>query len=55
MYDSRCDELARHFLPAGTSEQLIEDLAQRIQIAIEDWIAERAEQMTAQLKEGASD
>lgn len=39
-YDSKCDELARHFLedPAN-NEVKVSELAQHIQDAIENWIA----------------
>lgn len=35
-YDEKCEELARHFLPSGTSRKTIQHLAQRIQEFIED-------------------
>jgi hypothetical protein len=35
-YDVKCEELARHFLPIGTSEKRVQLLAQRIQDFIED-------------------
>jgi len=34
-YDERCEELAEHFLPSGTSRRTIRKLAQRIQDAVE--------------------
>jgi hypothetical protein len=39
-YDIKCDELARHFLPSQTSEQLVARLAQVIQDRIEEWLEE---------------
>lgn len=37
-YDPKCEELAQHFLPSGTSRQTTQHLAQRIQEFIEDEI-----------------
>ncbi len=37
-YDPKCEELAEHFVPAGTSRITIQHLAQRIQDFIEDEI-----------------
>lgn len=37
-YDPKCEELARHFLPTGASEDLVSLLALEIQQAIEDWL-----------------
>lgn len=46
-YDPKCEELAKYFLPSGSSERAIQLLAQRIQDAVEDELqvmAEMAEQ-----------
>lgn len=40
-YDEKCEELARHFLPDCHTEQP-KVLAQWIQDAIEDWLAQQA-------------
>jgi lauroyl/myristoyl acyltransferase len=38
-YDPKCEELARHFLPdAPVPSEDIQNLAQTIQDAIEDWL-----------------
>lgn len=38
-YDVRCEDLARVYLPDGPEED-VQDLAQTIQDAIEDWFDE---------------
>ena len=35
-FDPKCQELAEYFLPSGVSEELVKDLAQAIQDAVED-------------------
>jgi hypothetical protein len=42
-YDDECEELARHFLPAGISEDTVKEFAQYIQDQIELWIDAREE------------
>ena len=37
IYDEKSLELAQHFLPEGTDEQL-DELANEIQTTIEDWL-----------------
>jgi hypothetical protein len=37
-YDPKCEELARHFLPDGTSDNTVQRIAQRIQDMVEDEI-----------------
>jgi hypothetical protein len=37
-YDPKCEELARHFLPDGTSDNTVQRVAQRIQDTVEDEI-----------------
>jgi hypothetical protein len=39
LYDPNCGDLARHFLPNGTDDQ-IAALAGSIQQAVEDWFEE---------------
>jgi hypothetical protein len=36
LYDPKCEELARHFLPNDATEREITELAEAIQRAIED-------------------
>jgi hypothetical protein len=40
IYDDKCYELAQHFLPEGTEEQL-DCLANEIQTTIEDWLEDK--------------
>jgi hypothetical protein len=39
-YDPECEKLARYFLPSNTSERLVREMAQAIQNAVEEYIAE---------------
>jgi hypothetical protein len=38
MFDSKCLELAEHFLPSAASKRLKDELAQTIQDAVETYI-----------------
>lgn len=36
-FDSKCLELAEHFLPVGAPQEMTKELAQVIQDTVEDW------------------
>ena len=36
-YDSKCEDLAKHFLHKGASENLVRELAEHIQDEVEFW------------------
>jgi len=46
MYDSKCRELAEHFLSDYNSEHMAASLAQWIQDAVEDWLLNHEQQLT---------
>jgi hypothetical protein len=48
-YDPKCQELAEHFLPSGTSRLTVEHLAQVIQDAVEDEINSMSLEITDKL------
>ena len=55
MHDPKCEELARHFLPGETREELIQELAEDIQFTVDDWIAGKIAQLNAKLVQRALD
>lgn len=55
MHDPKCEELARHFLPGETREELIEELAEDIQLTVEDWIAGKIAELNGKLVRRALD
>lgn len=52
MYDPACERLAYHFLPEQwfpSRDRVAAELAQAIQNAIEDWLADRVTQLEAEV------
>lgn len=50
MHDPKCRELAEYFLPSDVSERLKAELAQAVQDAVENWIAEEAARLKVELE-----
>jgi hypothetical protein len=50
-YDPKCEELAEHFVPPGTSRRTIQHLAQRIQDFVEDEIEDMIRQASSPLSD----
>ena len=48
-YDSKCYDLAEHFLHKGEGEDLKQDLAQTIQDAVEDWFESEEQAIDADI------
>jgi len=44
-YDPKCGELAEHFLPLMSSNELQDKLAQHIQDSIEEWLSLEADRI----------
>lgn len=49
MFDTKCLELAEHFLPDQASPRLKTALAQHIQDEVEDWLETEANEIAATL------
>ena len=45
-YDPKCEELAKHFLSDLARDQLVQELSQWIQDAVEDWLSQRLDTAT---------
>lgn len=50
LYDPKCEELARHFLPDGVSARLVEELSVEIQAVVEDWMEIEIDRMATALE-----